>query len=51
VLRGTLYGVSPTDPVSYAVGAVALLGIAALACIAPMRRAVRIDPVTAMRAD
>lgn len=51
VLRGTLYGVTPTDPVSYAVGALALLGIAALACIAPMRRAVRIDPVRAMRAE
>ena len=51
VLRGTLYGVTPTDPVSFAIGALALLGIAALACIAPMRRAVRIDPVTAMRSD
>jgi putative ABC transport system permease protein len=51
LLRGSLYGVSPTDPVSYALGAVALLVVAGIACLVPARRAVRVDPVIAMRGD
>jgi putative ABC transport system permease protein len=50
-IRGVLYGVTPGDPVSFVLGAVGLLVVAAAACIAPMRRAVRIDPVSAMRAE
>lgn len=51
VLRGSLYGVSPTDPVSFVAGAAALLMVAALACLVPIRRALRIDPVIAMRGE
>ena len=50
-IRGVLYGVTPADPVSFLLGAIGLLVVAAVACLAPMLRAVRIDPVLAMRAD
>jgi putative ABC transport system permease protein len=51
VLRGLLFGVGPSDPASFVV-AVAVLGAAAfLACYGPARRAARIDPLTALRAE
>jgi predicted permease len=51
ILRGSLYGVSPMDPIAY--GAVALvIAIAALAAsYVPVRRAVRVDPARALRYD
>ena len=51
LLGKTLYGVQPIDPVSFAIGAVALLSVAMVACLVPTRRAVRVDPVIAMRAE
>jgi ABC-type antimicrobial peptide transport system permease subunit len=51
LLGKTLYGVQPIDPASFALGAVALLSVAVLACLVPTRRAVRVDPVIAMRAE
>jgi putative ABC transport system permease protein len=51
VLRALLFGVGPGDPVSFAI-AIAVLGAAALlACYGPARRAARIDPMTALRAE
>jgi putative ABC transport system permease protein len=49
VVRSLLYGVSPTDPISFAAGSVLLLLIALLACFLPAHRATRIDPMLAIR--
>jgi ABC-type antimicrobial peptide transport system permease subunit len=50
-LRGMLFGVGMTDAVTY-VGACAVLGVVALvASYVPARRATRIEPTVALRAD
>jgi putative ABC transport system permease protein len=46
-----LYGVSPTDPVTAAAVAGALLAVTAVAAFVPARRAANIDPMTALRAE
>lgn len=51
VLSTWLYGVSPYDPVAFLAGPLVLLAVAAAACLIPARRATRVDPVTALRAD
>ncbi|MDR3451715.1 MAG: ABC transporter permease, partial [Rhodoferax sp.] len=48
-LRGMLYGVSATDPLTVVSVTALLLAIAVLACYLPALRAMRINPVTAMR--
>ncbi len=48
-LSSLLFGVTPTDPVSFAVVVVALLAVVILACYIPARRAMRIDPMVALR--
>jgi ABC-type antimicrobial peptide transport system permease subunit len=46
-----MYGVSPVDPVVY-IGTAALLGtVGVIAMIVPARRATRVDPLVALRAD
>ena len=50
-LSGMLVGVTPSDPVSLAVGVVTLAGAALLANCVPALRAARIDPVVALRVD
>jgi len=49
VLGGLLYGVSAMDPVVFGVAPAALLLVAVVAAWVPARKAVRIDPTTALR--
>jgi putative ABC transport system permease protein len=51
IIESQLHGVTRLDPISFAVGALVLVGIAVLACVFPVRRALAIDPVTAIRAE
>jgi putative ABC transport system permease protein len=51
VLRGLLYGVAPTDPATFAAVALLLVTVALVACLIPARRALRVDPVVALRHD
>ena len=51
LLRGMLFGLSPTDPATFAGVAAVTLVVAALACWLPARRATRVDPVRTLRAD
>ncbi len=50
-LSSLLFQVEPTDPVTFAAGALALVGIALAACYFPARRAMRIDPIAALREE
>jgi putative ABC transport system permease protein len=51
LMRSLLYGVPPTDLVTYAAVAAGLLVIALVASYVPARRAARIDPAAALRAE
>ena len=48
-LSSTLFGVSATDPLTFAAVAILLLFVALFACYIPARRAMRTDPLTALR--
>ncbi len=49
LLGSILYGVSPTDPLTFAGVGLLLIAAGTLACYIPARRAARIDPISALR--
>jgi putative ABC transport system permease protein len=49
LLRGLLYGIAPTDVLSYAFAAVSLFAVAIVATCVPARRAANVDPLVALR--
>jgi putative ABC transport system permease protein len=51
LLGGLLYGVTALDPVPYAIAAAGLAMIGSAAALIPARRAARIDPLAALRAE
>jgi predicted permease len=51
LLEGLLFGVAPGDPVTFAAVAMLMIGVGLAACAVPARRAARVDPLVAMRAE
>jgi putative ABC transport system permease protein len=49
MLSSLLFGISATDPATFAAASLGLLGVALAASFIPARRATRIDPIVAVR--
>ena len=51
LLASFLFGIEPSDPLTYALVSALLLFVTLLASFIPSRRALRVDPLTALRAE
>jgi len=51
IMRNLLFGVQPNDPATFVVVAALLLTVSLIAIWIPARRATRVDPMTALRAE
>ena len=51
LLRGWLFGVPPFDPIALGGAVAILIGCATVALLIPVRRATRVDPMAALRAE
>jgi putative ABC transport system permease protein len=51
IINSLLYQVSATDPLTYLVVALLLAAVALAACYIPARRAMKVDPMTALRTE
>jgi putative ABC transport system permease protein len=49
LIASQLFGVRPTDPTTFILVALTLVGVAILATLVPALRATRVDPVVALR--
>jgi ABC-type antimicrobial peptide transport system permease subunit len=51
VVRHQFYGIAPHDPLTFVAGAILLLAIALVAAWLPAQRAMKVDPIVALRAE
>ena len=51
VMKGLLFGISPTDPATFAWVVTLLFAVSAAACYVPARRATKVDPISVLRGE